>query len=218
MSAVAASEEPTSTDRAVEFIREAIIDGSFPAESMLSEGELAAQLGVSRTPVRVALARLQDEGWVRIYAKRGALVQGLSAEELEDIAHARVVLETSGVTRASSQARTRLALELAPLVQEQRAALAARDVRRFIDLTQRLHGAFLHVGGNRYLLELGERLADWQRRALFANQHTLLDRSDHIIDEHEELLDCLRADDPVRFGDVLRDHVRDSAGRQNGLV
>lgn len=206
--------EPAGTlpgpDRAITFIRDSIIDGTFAADSMLSEADLALQLGMSRTPVRVALARLQDDGWVRIYPKRGALVRGLSPAEIADLADARLVLEVSGVTRATPERRAELAAELAPSIRQQRKALAARDVRGFIELTLDFHGAFLRAGTNRYLIELGGHLSDRQRQMLFAKQHELLQRSKHIIDEHQQLLDCLRDDDVERFAEVLRAHVADT--------
>src|SRR5690625_2907115 len=145
--------EPSTADRAVMFIRDAIIDGTFVTESMLSEVDVAEQLGVSRTPVRLALARLQDEGWVRIYPKRGAMVRGLSSDERTDLSHARFVLESSGVMLASSTERTRIADDLKPNLAEQRTAFTAGDITRFIDLTLEFHSAFLHVGSNRYLIE-----------------------------------------------------------------
>lgn len=206
----ATTDAPSSADLAIGFIREAIIDGTLPPESMVSEGDLASQLGVSRTPVRTALARLQDEGWVRIYPKRGALVRSLTDDEIADLQDARIVLETSGVSRASTAVRTRLADELAASIQDQRDALASGEVARFIELTIDFHAAFLAVGANRYLIDLGARLADRQRQRLFAHQDALRARTALIIDEHQDLLDCLRADDPARFATVLRAHVTET--------
>jgi DNA-binding GntR family transcriptional regulator len=203
-------ETQSSAERAIAYIREAIIDGTFPAEAMLSESQLASQLGMSRTPVRTALTRLQDEGWIRIYPKSGALVRGLTPDDVADIVDARVVLETSGVTRATSQVRARLAVDLLPAIAEQREVLAAGDMRRFVELSVEFHGAFLTVGGNPYLIDLGERLSDRQRQMLVAHRDAMRSRSDHIIDEHQQLLDCLRDDDPARFDHVLRAHLSDT--------
>jgi DNA-binding GntR family transcriptional regulator len=208
----------SSADRAIAYIRKAIIDGTFPGESMLSESQLASQLGMSRTPVRTALARLQDEGWIRIYPKSGALVRGLTPEDVADIVDARVVLETSGVTRATSEVRARLAVDLLPAIQEQREVLAAGDMRRFVELSVEFHGAFLTVGGNPYLIDLGERLSARQRQMLFAHQDAMRSRSDQIIDEHQHLLDCLRDDDPARFDHILRAHLSDTLVHNTNLA
>jgi len=208
----------SSAARAIASIRQAIIDGTFPAESMLSESQLAAQLGMSRTPVRTALARLQDEGWIRIYPKTGALVRGLTPEDVADIVDARVALETSGVTRATAEVRTRLAVDLLPAIQEQREVLAGGDMRRFVQLSVEFHGAFVAVGANPYLIGLGERLSDRQRQMLFAHQDAMRSRSGHIIDEHQQLLDCLRDDDPARFDHFLRAHLFDTLVHQTNLA
>ena len=204
------NEPESSAERAIGYIRTAIIDGTFPAESMLSESKLASQLGMSRTPVRTALARLQDEGWIRIYPKSGALVRGLTPEDVADIVDARVALETSGVTRATAEVRARLAADLLPAIQEQRKVLAAGNMQRFVELSVEFHGAFLAVGANPYLIDLGERLSDRQRQMLFARQDAMRNRSDHIIDEHQQLLECLRDDDPARFDHILRAHLSDT--------
>ena len=57
---------------------------------------------MSRTPVRAALARLQEEKWVTIYPKRGALVNGLSDRDISEIADARYMLEASAAQRATA--------------------------------------------------------------------------------------------------------------------
>lgn len=81
-------------------IRDDILDGTHQPGSMLGETGLATSLGMSRTPVRAALVRLQDEGWIQVYPKRGALVQGLSDRAMLELADARFVLETTAVDRA----------------------------------------------------------------------------------------------------------------------
>lgn len=208
----------SSVERAIVYIREAIIDGTLPADSMLSEGDLADHLGVSRTPVRVALARLQDEGWIRIYPKRGALVLGFAPDELADLSDARLVLEISGVTRASPDVRLRLADELAASVALQREAFADDDIARFIDLTLEFHASFLRAGANQFLMDLGARLSNRQRQVLFAQQDALRARSEHIIAEHQQLLDCLGNDDVDGFVRVMRAHVASTVDDELGPV
>ncbi len=68
------ADAPSAADLAYRHIRDAILTGAYEAGTMLGEIPLAEEIGVSRTPVRTALALLQDEGWVTRYPKRGALV------------------------------------------------------------------------------------------------------------------------------------------------
>lgn len=76
----------SAAERAYQVIRENIIDGTHQPGTMLSESSLAADLGDSRTPVRVALARLQDDGWIIVYPKRGALVHVASGRTVAELA------------------------------------------------------------------------------------------------------------------------------------
>ena len=65
---------PNAADLASDHVKEQIVLGAFAGGEMISEGDVAAQLRISRTPVREAFLRLQAEGWLRLYPKRGALV------------------------------------------------------------------------------------------------------------------------------------------------
>ncbi|KXF83702.1 transcriptional regulator [Rhodococcus ruber Chol-4] len=205
------SESPSASERAYQVIRDRILDGTYTPGAMLGENTLAADLGVSRTPVRVALARLQDEGWIVIYPKRGALVQGMSEQTVAELADARFVLETTAVDRASDELRQRLAERLAHSVDEQRAAFADRDVRRFIDLTLRFHRGFVEAGGNTVLLELYDQLSDRHRFVLFASGDRLLTRCAEIIAEHVTLIEHLRAGNVAEFARTLRGHIAENA-------
>ncbi|MGW9629576.1 GntR family transcriptional regulator [Agromyces sp. NPDC055520] len=208
----------SAAERARAAIRAAILDGTHRPDTMLSENELAAQLGMSRTPVRAALSRLQDDGLITIYPKRGALVRSLSTREIADLADARLILETAGVQRATSAARLALADRLEPGLAAQRDALAARNLDGFVTLTIAFHRSFVEAGGNAVLIEVGDRLADRQRLLLSAHRDTLFDRVDEVVDEHRALIERLRADDPAGFAEALRAHLMDTHGPELGPI
>jgi DNA-binding GntR family transcriptional regulator len=92
-----------SSDLAADLIRAAILDGSLPAGQRLKEDELAAQLDVSRTPVREALRKLAAEDLVVLEAKRGASVRSYDAAELDDLYRLRAVLEGYAARRAAER-------------------------------------------------------------------------------------------------------------------
>ncbi|ALJ21352.1 GntR family transcriptional regulator [Microbacterium sp. No. 7] len=200
----------SASERAYASIRDRILEGELLPGTMLGEAQLAAEIGVSRTPVRAALARLQDEGWIVIYPQRGALVQGLGERALVELADARLVLESTGAGRLGEDARERLADRLDGSIEAQRAAFADRDVRRFIELTIAFHRSFVEASGNSVLLELNDRLADRQRFVLFASGERLLARCEDIIAEHEDLTRRLRTGDVTGFTATLRLHVSDA--------
>jgi len=199
--------EASASERAYRVIRDGILDGSHQPGAMLGEASLAQALGVSRTPVRAALARLQEEGWVVVYPKRGVLVRGLGDRQVLELADARFVLETTAVDRAPADLRRRLADRLEESIAAQREAFAAREVRSFVELTLQFHRGFVEAGGNEVLLELYDRLSDRHRFVLFASGARLLARCAEIVDEHQQLTDRLRAGDVRAFALILREHI-----------
>ncbi len=208
----------SAADRAYDAIRAAILDGTHRPGSMLSENELAEGLGMSRTPIRAALVRLQDDGCITIYPKRGALVRELSSREIADLMDARLILETMGVQRAGSSVRRSLADRLEAELPDQRDALSRRDLDRFIGLAISFHQSFIAASGNALLTEIGDRLADRQRLLLSAHRELLFQRVDETIEEHRALVERLRADDPVGFAEALRTHVMGTLGSEVGPV
>ncbi|MDA4894765.1 MULTISPECIES: GntR family transcriptional regulator [Microbacterium] len=203
----------SASSRAYIVIRDHILDGTHAPGEMLGEASLASSMGLSRTPVRAALARLQDEGWIVIYPKRGAVVQGLSERAVAELGDARLALESSSVARAPEALRCRLADRMESSLADQRAAFADGDVREFIELTLRFHRGFVEAGGNGVLLELYDRLADRQRFVLFQAGDRLLRRCEEIISEHEALTALLRSGDGEGFTAALRDHIAETGVR-----
>lgn len=202
--------EKSAAELAYEAILGAILDGVHEPGTMLGEASLAAEIGVSRTPVRAALARLQDEGWITVYPKRGALVRGLGERDVADLASARLVLESAGVQGADAEARRGLATRLGEEIAIQRAAFETADLRAFVESSIAFHRSFVEVGGNRVMLELYDRLADRQRFLLFSFGDQLIGRCSDIIAEHEALVESLGRDRPAEFAAALRGHLVDT--------
>lgn len=207
-----AERDLSANERAYQTIRNGILDGIHAPGSMLGEAALAQEIGVSRTPVRSALARLQDEGWITVYPKRGALVNGLSERAVADLADARLMLETAGVMRASVSARQVLARRLTTSIGVQRDAFASGEVRAFIESTIDFHRSFVESAENAVLLELNDRLADRQRFLLFSFGDLLLARCAEIITEHENLVRHLASGNADDFASALRAHLAGTYG------
>lgn len=206
----------SAAERTYQVIRRQILDGGHAPGTMLGEAALATEIGVSRTPVRVALARLQDEGWIRIYPKRGAVVQGIDERTIAELADARYLLETTAVERAPEALRQRLASSFDELITQQRAAFAEADVARFIELTLEFHRGFVEAGDSQVMLEMYSLLSDRHRFALFMNSSHLLARCDEIIAEQEKLVEHLRSGDAAAFADTLRGHIAENSSPSQG--
>lgn len=206
----------TAADRAHGFIRDEILHGRLAPGTMLSENELAANLSMSRTPVRAALTRLQDEGWVTIYPQRGALVRELTDQEVREAAEVRHALETAGVQRATLPDRERLTASLSGNIDEQTQALGRRDFAAFTTLAMSFHRAFAELAANTVLLEIYDRLLDRQQLSIIRSSQRIASDPDLVIQEHRALLEQARRGDWAAFATHLADHQARSHGLESG--
>ncbi|KRC51929.1 hypothetical protein ASE16_02350 [Leifsonia sp. Root227] len=174
---------------------------------MLSENELASRIGVSRTPVRSALLRLQDEGWITVYPQRGALVREIGADEANNIADARHFLELTAVRRVSEGVRESLASTLDATVDEQEARLDDGSLDSFVDLDIDFHRELVAAAGNPVILEFYDRLRDRQSLMIARGLSTTGDRARRIIDEHRGLIRHIRDGQWRELDDALRSHL-----------
>lgn len=205
-------DEPSAVDRAHAILHDRILSGHYVPGDMLSEGRLASELAMSRTPVRTAIARLQDDGWVTIYPKRGALVQGMSERAMRDLIEAQFIIETTAVQRSCRDDWSRLVALLRQNIASQREALQVLGLHAFIDLAVSFHRIFVEAGCNEIVLEFSDRLADRQRYLLFRYGERLLERCGTIIREHEQMTDALERGDAADFTETLERHLSETYG------
>lgn len=196
----------SAAERAHAEIRAAIIEGRYEPGVMLSESELAAALGVSRTPVRTALARLQDEGWVTIYSKRGALVRGLSAEELRYSADVRQTLQILGVERAGPEERVAIRPRLEEMLDLQEHALEDGPFDTFVALAIGFHRVFVELAGNPLFTEFYDKLRDRQAMMLMRSASVVRERATEVIAEHRRLKELAVDGKVAEFSEALRRH------------
>ncbi|MCD7101064.1 GntR family transcriptional regulator [Pseudoclavibacter sp. 13-3] len=204
-----------ASERVYSDLKERIILGDIAGNTLLSEGEIADQLGVSRTPVREAFLRLQAEGWMHLYPKRGALVEGVDSSEGNEILEARRLIESWAASRlaAAPALLTKVADELETTLISQEAALAEEpDLQAFIIADLHFHQLLVESAGNRILTAVYRQLSDRQRRMTAYAVKTGSDRPYRVLQQHHDLLDALRTGDPHKFVKALDHHFNDIHG------
>src|SRR5215208_7627827 len=115
----------TRTERAYAYTKQRVLDATYAGGELLTEGEVADALGMSRTPVREAFLRLEGEGLLRLYPKRGALVVPVSVGEIEAVIETRMLVERFALDKVLSIGAAPAiadALEIANAAQEEYAA------------------------------------------------------------------------------------------------
>lgn len=189
--------------------KERILTGGVPAGRLLSEGDVAAQMSVSRTPVREAFVRLQGEGLLELIPKRGAVVVPVPAGEARDVLETRAALELAAVRRTVGHDGdlTGLMTVLAALVARQREAAAVADIAGFARLDVEFHAAVVRASGNRLAERFYGHLADRQRRMNIGAIEPDPGRMVVCADEHDELAGRVAARDLPGYESVLRKHL-----------
>ncbi|MFF3214795.1 GntR family transcriptional regulator [Streptomyces sp. NPDC002886] len=203
----------TAAERVYQHVKQAVLDRRYEGGVLLTEGELAVAVGVSRTPVREALLRLETEGLLKLYPKKGALVLAVSAQEIADVIETRLLVEEFTVRRAVP-APAGLLERLAELVEEQRRLGEAGELGAMMAADRAFHAEIVRSAGNQILCRLYDQLRDRQLRMGVALLHAHPERVERTLAEHREILDALRAGDADTAAAAVRAHV----GRIGELV
>jgi DNA-binding GntR family transcriptional regulator len=203
-------EKIPAAERVYAYVKAAILDRVYPGNELLTEGELATAVGVSRTPVREALLRLEESGLVKLYPKKGALVLPVLAQEVNDVLEARELIETHAAAKVWPR-RKQLAEKLVPLVQEMRAHRKAGDAKAFLVADRVFHEAIVGAAGNEILAKLYNSLRDRQVRMGVPGIEMQPARMDKSIIAHQEMIDALGGNSSKRFRELVIDHIHVAA-------
>ncbi|OCC11817.1 putative HTH-type transcriptional regulator YdfH [Streptomyces sp. PTY087I2] len=204
---------PPAAERVYTHIKEAVLDRRYEGGTLLTEGDLADAVGVSRTPVREALLRLEVEGLIKLYPKKGALVLAVSAQEIKDVVETRLLVEEFAARKAVP-ASPKLIERLEQLLEEQRRLAEAGDLAAVAVTDRCFHAEIVRYAGNEILSRLYDQLRDRQLRMGVAVMEAHPGRIEANITEHGELLAAIRAGDADGAALVVRRHV----GRVRELV
>jgi len=201
-----ALKQPPAAERVYAHVKQGVLDRRYEGGTLLTEGELAEAVGVSRTPVREALLKLEVEGLIRLYPKKGALVLPVSVQEIADVVETRLLVETHSVRKAVPVPPALIA-RLEELLDQQRKQAAAGDFSAAAVTDRCFHAEIVRSGGNEILSRLYDQLRDRQLRMGVAVMHSHPDRIAKTLAEHEELLGALRSGNADAAVDVVARHV-----------
>ncbi|MBC7267205.1 MAG: GntR family transcriptional regulator [Streptomyces sp.] len=203
---VTAVKQPPAADRVYTHVKQAVLERRYEGGTLLTEGELAEAVGVSRTPVREALLRLEVEGLLKLYPKKGALVLPVSAQEIKDVVETRLLVEEHAARKAVP-APPGLVERLAELLEKQKRQAAEGDLAGAAVTDRCFHAEIVRSGGNEILSRLYDQLRDRQLRMGVAVMHSHPDRIAKTLAEHEEILAALRSDDADEAVGVIHRHI-----------
>lgn len=212
----AAAARPTAADRVYAHVKQAVLDRTYQGGTLLVEGELADAVGVSRTPVREALLRLEAEGLLKLYPKKGALVLPVSAQEIADVVETRLLVERYAVGKLlrSLPAPPSLVSRLEELLAEHRDCAARGDLLGASESDRAFHHAIVAAAGNSILEHLYDQLRDRQLRMGVEVMRADPGRVQANLTDHSAILDALRSGD----ADLADHRVQEHVGRVDTLL
>jgi len=200
----------TAWEQAYLTLRRQLADGTYPPGAHLREEDLALHLGVSRTPVREALRRLDAEGWLRVVPNQGAFAAEWSQAEVEEIFDLRGLLESHAAERAAMAPTPQGVAALKAACEAGSAALPATDlsaVERISEANVQFHRALWEMSGQtrtRAMLA-GLAVPPMILRNFRNFDAANLNRS---LEQHREMTAAIASGNPAWAGAVMRAHVQ----------
>lgn len=197
-------ERPAPLRQAVyDALAEMIVNRELQPGEHLVENELANHLGVSRQPVREALQRLHNEGWVDLRPALGAFVHVPTEEEADQLLATRTLLETESARLAAKNATPEQIERLRELQRAGEEALAEDSQVALVDANAALHAFVVDMSGNKVLAQL---IAMVDRRVRWYYSPIARTRGRESWDEHAALIDVIAGGNSRRAGEIMRKH------------
>jgi len=200
--------EPNFTEKAYAALKDVItrmdLYGS-RAEIRLDERQLASDLGVSRTPVREALAQLEREGFVRSVPRRGNYVVRKTRSEVIELITAWAALEGMAARLATQNASEDEIAALRRMFTTFEGGEVQAKLDEYSEVNIEFHQAIIRMSHNRVLIDMAENLFTHMR---MIRRKTIgeLDRADKSIHDHMNIIEALEARDTEHAGELVRSH------------
>ncbi|RYF49248.1 MAG: GntR family transcriptional regulator [Comamonadaceae bacterium] len=197
------TEATRAPELAYRWLRDTIVELPREQELFLTESEIAESSGLSRTPVREALLRLEAEGYVRRIPHKGAYIPAVTDRDVDAIMQARRVIEEWSVTEVAPDPG-RLPDELHNVILQQE---TDSDPVKFIAHDLEFHTSIIRTAGNPVLTDFYRSLRDKQMRMGVRIISGDSARRIQVVTEHRAIADALAARDPERAVNAVRAHL-----------
>lgn len=211
-------ETPNAQQTAYEYIKEEILALRLGPNVRLNAIELASHLRLSRTPVREALGRLEQEGLAYREPAGGFRVHALTIKEIVDTYKVREALEVEAALEALPHLSDEMLDQFDSILQESATFLAPETYATFILANRKFHAAIVRATGNAMLEQLMAPIVDRVRLIGAMLMRSRAARQREVLDENLAILAALRSRDRGRIEDAVRAHIRLASGHASRLL
>ncbi|MBV8718203.1 MAG: GntR family transcriptional regulator [Chloroflexi bacterium] len=200
------------SEEAYDQLRSAILGGQLAPGSRIVEADLARQMRISRSPVREAVRKLEQEGLLEYLPRRGTVVSGLSRQDVADAYQLRAYLEAYGARLAATHATELDLARLTELIQCMRTFAVAEDLDGLVTADVEFHRELCRVSGSRHLLQAWETLnpARWTMISGLRVSDLSLEQ---IAERHRPIVTALESGRPEHAETIVRTHILELAER-----
>ena len=200
------NEVPDLSQRAYNAIKEAILTLQIQPGEILSTIRLAKQLNISRTPVREALLRLERDGLVVVMPQKGAVVTGITVEDVREIYELRIILKSYAVKKAATTLTDEELAYLETVMQKADDAFTRGERKLASNIARELHDVLINKVNNRRLTVFLEELdSSYERIRHFSI--LIPDRLERSFEQHKAILAALRVRNPSQAEHAIEDHL-----------
>lgn len=190
-------------------LREAIFNGTLKPRERLMEVQLAQELGVSRTPVREALRKLEQEGFINIIPRKGAYVAELSLKDIEDVFEIRIALEGLAASLCAERITGEELRELERLLLAKEIYIQHQDLQQVVVVDGDFHATLYQGSHNARLKNILENLRD-QIQRYRTTSLSFPGRMDISLKEHRQILQAITKGDGVKASLLLQEHLQNT--------
>ena len=203
-------------ERAYRTIRKKIVSMEFAPNEAIAESHLAASMGVSRTPVREALSRLEAEGLVDFRSRAGTIVAPIRIDAVRSAQFVREKLEVSIIEEAAAKNTERFRFKLRQAIEEQRFAIEQADIAMFFASDERMHQSFAEMAGRSLVWSvISDAKKHMDRVRLLSLEKIDLNL---LLKDHDELFKAIESHDTARARSVMEQHLRRVIGQIEELM
>jgi DNA-binding GntR family transcriptional regulator len=194
---------PNLTELTYRSIKEKLLDGTLSEGMRLTEEQLANQLGISKSPVREALNRLEAEGLICIESRRGTYVREFSMKEVRDLYELRELLELHSI--ATAENTPTLLSQMAESIERTKMFLLAGNKLRHIEEDLRFHGMIATASGNAEFCRVFENI---QQKSLLCRYKTYHLSGSASPTGHRKIYHVLKMEDRRGAKLAMQEHIR----------
>jgi DNA-binding GntR family transcriptional regulator len=194
-------------ERAYEELKRRLLNNHYPPGSFLAERQLAEQLGMSKTPVKAALERLEHEGFITVSPQQGIVVRELALREIADQYEIRVALETFTVRSVAGKLAPDQVARLKANLKAQDAIRGTNQVARAVELDAEFHTLFAEFLGNQEILRVTMQLREKMQRVITAVFHINAARIDSSYEEHRAIAEAVLRGDGAEAARMAERHL-----------